>query len=333
MSTLYLQNVYDGRVAYELEVGSFVDSMLYKDSDPNFIDLWKVRNYYGRVNVTGDTIVLKESLKNDFVYNDGKFFGIDFVLDNLVDMINYYNKGAMKYGWPLIKVEDVLFSNRHALDYYRDYLEGIRVAFDREHKDKKYYKFLSLEDYISLFLEGRSVMRFSSFLLSSLNPMTTSGLVFNIFPLVADTKEAKVDKFLKKDWYRYFVESARRFGFLVDKNVPWRVAIDVGGYSFSYYYHRRRELRELKDGGGSNVEMRNFLEKYGDFSLDYIKKVNKVTLEGFFDEYYEKSQKFDIREMERFFVNNYIGSGFTCLRGDMEENVKKILEENNEGFV
>lgn len=58
--------------------------------------------------------------------------------------------------------------------------------------------------------------------------MNVSGLVIEIADLDASNDHEKAKQFVQSKNWQFFVNAARTYGFMIDKNVPWRLIADIG---------------------------------------------------------------------------------------------------------
>tara|TARA_Y100000591_G_C21768503_1_gene664209 strand:- start:23 stop:1246 length:1224 start_codon:yes stop_codon:yes gene_type:complete len=76
---------------------------------------------------------------------------------------------------------------------------------------------------------------FSAFLKSKYCPMTVSGLVIEIADLDYFNDDVKVNLFYNNKNWKYFVNTCRSYGFMIDKNIPWRLVADISSQPMLEY--------------------------------------------------------------------------------------------------
>ena len=76
---------------------------------------------------------------------------------------------------------------------------------------------------------------FSAFLKSKYCPMTVSGLVIEIADLDYYNDNDKIEKFYNSRNWNYFLNACRSYGFMVDKNIPWRLVADISSPAMLEY--------------------------------------------------------------------------------------------------
>ena len=80
---------------------------------------------------------------------------------------------------------------------------------------------------------------FSGFLKSRYCPINVSGLVIEIANLDYYDDSKKMEHFINSGHWEYYLNACRSFGFMVDKNIPWRLVADIAspemlGYAAQY---------------------------------------------------------------------------------------------------
>ena len=81
---------------------------------------------------------------------------------------------------------------------------------------------------------------FSGFLKSMYCPINASGLVIEIADLDYFNDSQKMEFFYNSDHWEFYLNAAAQFGFMVDKNIPWRLVADIGSNEMLQYARRYR---------------------------------------------------------------------------------------------
>ena len=66
------------------------------------------------------------------------------------------------------------------------------------------------------------------FIKSRFCPINVSGLAVEIADLDASNDDEKINRFVNSKNWEFYLNSCRAFGFMVDRNVPWRIVADIG---------------------------------------------------------------------------------------------------------
>lgn len=288
-----LENTFNGRKVYSEYVNKFIQSMnIYEDMDNNFIDMWNERRVYGRVNSWNKPIFPQRSKIITKVENEIEYYGLDFVLDMFFEFKRYYETVSKKQKWTFNIDTTSLETFVHPLDLYHLYLINIFRKFNSVLQTKivdSYY--LNFNTYLKelcavIDQQREKKVLFSSYILSVDYDLVASGLVIDLTTADYFNDKEKVEKFFEKTHYKFLVESARRFGFLVDKNVPWRLVVDLNSFASSYFIKRRRELNLLKEVEVLPEDLNEFLANFSTENDQYMMKNGKELLIDIFHSYY-----------------------------------------------
>ena len=66
-------------------------------------------------------------------------------------------------------------------------------------------------------------------------PITVTGLAIEIAPLNFSNDQEKVDFFINSRNWHFYLNACRAYGFLVDRNAPWRLVADIGSSTMLTY--------------------------------------------------------------------------------------------------
>jgi len=78
-------------------------------------------------------------------------------------------------------------------------------------------------------------LTFPAFVKSRKTPMNISGLVIEIADLGLNNDQEKVNLFSKSKNWNFYVNTCKSYGFMVDKNIPWRIIADIGSETMIEY--------------------------------------------------------------------------------------------------
>ena len=223
---------------------AFEQRKMYKDV-PYFIDLPTPlkslydKLYFGRVDLIQNGVVIKQQTSNLKQINTtaGNIFVLDFVADAFEDLKQHLLMAATE---GLISTDSVytqLDPINGLLDYSPPYITlkqtwqrrfTTRINSNRQISNrvtglqayvKELFSYMdSRVNYIPLTFTGYVVSNYSS-------PMI-SGLSIELQTNNYSTDAVKMSKYMKDPNFRYFVQAARKFGFYVDRNGPWKITAD-----------------------------------------------------------------------------------------------------------
>ena len=258
------------------------------------IDTLYDKNFYGRVDRFQNAIVPKKSEDLYVQIESSNVFAFDFVAEgyallkrnlkvagdiNAIDRDNsVYSKIEAKAGW--YNYENAY---RRAIDLLFQNFNGHLQSIDK----RKFNTIVTFKDYASALLDfmGSGI---------SPSPVTLTGVVLSspMTPLVSGiaieiAKESYADDLMKYQSYltdpnfRYFVKAARKYGFWVDRNGPWRIFADV--YSIPM--------------------VTKWAPRVTGAAYDPDNKAQKLA--GFFEEYYDRTYTLDVDLLKTYLIRKW----------------------------
>jgi hypothetical protein len=210
----------------------------------NLIDYWNKENFYGRINKKGMPIICNENaLKAITSVQEGSNpLALNFVADAFDDMSDSFARLRQQGGPGAVSDSSVLYPLEavngwlSARDAYAEWISGIFDAFvngylriDTEENRRvvdfstflnAFYKFTQLTT-------AGSPVTFSSFVLSSVCPAPSNGMIIDVYEGDSDDDLSKFLDCLSDSNFELYRKLAQNHGFLVDKNIPWRLVANL----------------------------------------------------------------------------------------------------------
>jgi hypothetical protein len=235
---------------------------------------------YGFIDLDGDAIQPINILNNfkSFGNIDGTENKIqNFVADAYFEMKLFLNNAISQQNIS----ENTIFTNLQIYNNYEDYdrlYRNYHFFFAKEFKDK------SLDNNLnnSKIKDHKSFIKYyTKFLKSKLKnlPVTKSstmiyfnfftfpsGLVFDIAKDKADNDEIKFNNYFTDPIFNVFSEACLRFGFNIDKNIPWRLNANLNSPAMQPY---------LRKYGISNIQ-NLFSTRYKKIFFDDVKELKEL---------------------------------------------------------
>lgn len=231
---LPLKNLHHERMMYELY------SMEGIEKD-RYLDLWGTKLLYGRINSSRDAVslvranVLSTVLQNEQVYVQA----LDFVADAFSDMKVDYERKSLKTGQ--LATLDATFGfedpsvryNRHFDNLVTIFLQNLYSSGDSSISD--------FDDFSSHFLDFLekvskvTPVTKSSYLKSSECSVMNSGLAIEISTLPHDDDSRKITNFVNDENFKLYSSALKQFGFVFDKNAPWRIIAEISSAKMQEY--------------------------------------------------------------------------------------------------
>jgi len=196
----------------------------------------------------------------------------NFVVDMFSDLSRQFDK-SLALG--KISADDPFLSNLKAYKAYEDprqlynsYLENYLQAITKQFKSQK-LKFKDFHEFMTHFENLISVVlpefpfTFAAYIKSKYCPVNTSGLAIEIADIDYFSDQEKIDKFINSPNWKFYLNACRSYGFMVDKNIPWRIVADIAGpetlkYAKNYGFADTNIIIKLGYGRTDMVFFNNF---------------------------------------------------------------------------
>ncbi len=317
-----LKKLYSDREYYYNSILNYVS--LFNDN-VYFNDLYNESFLYGIVDDELDVILPKtEFLVSTESGNKEKQQLLDFTADALNGLKNYLKSGVtvgkMSNNGPYsnIKVFKSYVNNEVLLDseisvmadeFKSLMLSKIHLNYkirDHETFNKEYILFLK-----DMIIKKDIAITKSTLAINNIFLAFNNGLTFDIaLNNKCDDDREKYEKFLNHPDFLPFKDACKRFGFLIDKNVPWRLTLDI--------------LSPAMRDVDSNKH-RGYLQKrdIGDIKDLFKKRYNKVYLS-------------DLEHLKRYFYlsyayymkkNKFYEKDYSLLAGNSAKNRKLFTRD------
>ena len=174
---------------------------------------------------------------------DDKIYALNFVVDAFDDLCDYISlarqTGQITEG-NLSKIKAATaFENVN--QRYNEYIE---IIFDQFAIYSKKYDIKNNENCIQVlkdfFIQLLPSYPFSrtSFILSNMNNVNSSGLSISIDKQNHSNDENKFINFINNPNFSFFCFSAQKFGFIVNKNAPWQLVADIESPAMKTYLQK-----------------------------------------------------------------------------------------------
>jgi len=247
------------------------------------IDFWYGKLFFGRVD--GDGVVIYPSETNFKQLpgdGGGTLWALDFVVDAFSDFQSHFRKAIAKRlileNSNISKVEPV----RAWVNIHEDYHVYMKAMYDRLvtswfQKEQRNSKIKNFPEFLHEFMEyvktigSKMPITKSAYILSKYFTPLSSALIIEI-----SEDDHSNDIIKQKNWiddpnFIFYKKAAANFGFVIDKNAPWRLVADI-----------------------NSPIMKKYMEPYG--------VSDAVSL---FEKYYYKSHFYDIETLKVYLVEMY----------------------------
>tara|TARA_R110000824_G_scaffold31499_2_gene102461 strand:- start:2597 stop:3928 length:1332 start_codon:yes stop_codon:yes gene_type:complete len=263
-------------------------------------DLQKKHLFYGRIDTAGDAVYLDDgNIKQIQGGITGTHLAADFVCEAFSDLRknvrsaankNYISKDSLYSG--NLKVFKS-WVDRDIEVSYNNYINKIYTTFVDSYlsRDRRTEKIKNYKDFCREFLRFllRTAEYFpftkTGFITSIHSSPFASGLMIEIGPESHGIhNNAKVLKYLNDVSFTFFVNEAKKFGFMIDKNAPWRMVFNLA----SGEQQRIQSSGEIISGG--QMYMEKFAVNFNNVFPVYYRKAHLdelINLQGKFYSLYE----------------------------------------------
>ena len=236
-----------------------------------FRDFWFIENmYYGRIDLEHRFIMAKEELLTPIeTENRESALVFNFVADAFKNFIKDYDK-ALSSG-KIHKDDNFLAEVRAVKGYvspvrkYDLHLASLEIKFQKQ-LFKDHRRVENFVDFVDYFLEYNMLKKditpitLTGFMASHLCSPGSSGLFIELTELDYGFDKDKIDNFIDSPNFKFFVKNCSKHGFMIDKNVPWRICANIGSLEMARYMIKH------------NVSMDSIFTDY--YTKFYMKDIN-----------------------------------------------------------
>jgi len=208
-------------------------------------DLWYDRNLYGKIDRKGNIIVARESQLRSLQTKDNRtYYTLNFI--------------SIAYNQLMLEMKTLLKQN--SIPNQKTILRALSPVRAWEGQHQPYHKYMvGLFDMFVLHLEAKRIehrisnfnefveeffihirnnvavkgspFTFSSFIASNLAPANCSGLMIDLARARPSEDLPKQDIFVGDINFNNFKKLANKFGFVIDRNMPWRLIANLNSES------------------------------------------------------------------------------------------------------
>jgi hypothetical protein len=278
LTTLTPKNIFSLRKQYLEEVVGSSNHTNFHDSS--------LQSNYGRVDLFGNAVYPSEKFLSP-IPSKGSLYALSFVAEAFKDFRNYYLKmvtaGGIRRGEGALSIVEPIrgWESMHTLygknidsiysmlvNLYFEKTGAVGEQSDRRPED--FEQFVGLLNDL-LYTKGEEIrLTRTSFVLSKRNPIASTGLCIEITPsLGADSTK----KFFGNPNFNIYMNSLKKFGFMVDVDYPGRIIADIGSPEMQGY---------MIDYG---ITVDNMFEKLYYKASDYDYYLLKVYVSQFYNTY------------------------------------------------
>jgi hypothetical protein len=260
---------------------------IYPPDLVNPLDTWYDKQYYGKIDRVQNTISLKRNrLKVPKYAQRPDIYMIDFVADAFDDFSRHMAEATVigiadpRGNKKMTKLRAVRGYNS-SLDRYKKHLNVVYEAFEELYprftdKIKDFRTFTHL--YVAFLQEVAPAVpvTLTNYTLSSAIDIFSSGLCVAMDTGPFERDAPKYKNYISDPNFQFYVRCAKKYGFIVNKNIPWLLTADLFSDAIMKY-----------------------VAAYDTDDDDPVDDIN------FFDHYYHQAHMMDVPLLKMFIINSY----------------------------
>ena len=222
----------------------FEQRKTYKDSYPaeniNPIDLWEDHKLlYGRVDVCGNPLLMNESSLVQLPEDNGEaLFVLDIVKEAFDDVRATISKAELLSRvdiknskiFPLKPTRAFRSVHQEYHSYFETMFQAFNSSFLNPSIERKIVNYSTFEkQFLSFYglIRNNFIFTRSSYITSKNSNPLISGLMIEFSDDDHGDDKIKYKKYIRDVEFRFYRDTMKRYGFVVDKNAPWRVIADL----------------------------------------------------------------------------------------------------------
>jgi len=261
---------------------------VYPESSPRPLDTWYGKIYYGKVNQNQVVVMPRTAALAPLGSPINLSLRINPVVARLFQKFSAHMNHAMVVGALDPEGNPALFNLEPHIAYqspqtqYNNYLEKLYGSFVQSLTDMDKNKIQDFTSYMGIFLPYlKDMARMApvtktGFMATPLATRFGSSLSIALAAGSPEDDHYKYRKFLNDPNFRFYSKAAKKFGFIVEKNMPWVLTADLFTDAFL-------------------AGVRGF------YTPDY----QLMTKDNFFSTFFVPTSFTDIQDLQLFIVNSY----------------------------
>ena len=252
-------------------------------------DFWFIENlFYGRLDPLYNAIQAKPAyLRNIASSGQNPILVLDFVGDAFDAFRRTYVRrsvlGNQRGDNPAFIDMNPKRGYQDVTRSYNDYILGSYYSFvnsfldqEKESNINSFKKFIMYYmDYLKIRNQKvNSPITKTSFIVNNRNSPMITGLCIEIDQQSHGTDSSKVERFIEDIDFKFYSELATKFGFLVDKNAPWRLVANIGSAEMLQFAQGRHSQITKSDDILIRYYKTTYLEDFEEFRSQMLRLYN-----------------------------------------------------------
>ena len=319
-------------------------------------DIWESSGLYGKINDRGDFIIPRENLFGFLRTEDGSSrFALNFVADAYNEMLQKMQDDQIVGS--AIPVESpfanftVSKSWTSVYNKFHEYAQDIYAAANQHfYKPTISNKIKNFDDFVREFMnfyhymkQGNMPFTLSGYVGSRLCASNSGALMIEISDAAYDNDEIKYNTFINDPGFNVFRSYASRYGFVIDRNAPWRLIANLNSTYMKnkmmnehlVYYGEVAEIQKSSQKIVKEIENLKYgSQEYDEAKIEELQELlnSSINQRNIFDTYYYRTFELDMNFLKTYMFemyNSYVAQISTykkyvrCESGDKNIRVKK----------
>lgn len=238
-----------GKLYHQNSFNKIKDNLFEEPVNFNYDSL-----FYGRVDAEKTSIFAKPENLSQVDGYPGELLNLNFAVDAFNNFLSYWNlskaKGLLKEGELFYTIKSINGYVDPKQSYFNYLSKQYSLFLDYLVGNKYINKILNFQDfvlYFSKYVDQKITLipfTFSSFCISKFSDPRISGLIFEMSDQTKDNDNKKYKNFINNVNYPFFYNSAVKYGFSIDKKVPWRLIANIDSPKMKEYILKYKTIEE-----------------------------------------------------------------------------------------
>ena len=225
---------------------------------PYGIDTWLDKPFYGLKDNNDISVYPRQDALKKYTNDAGVIqYNLIFVVDAFQDLRAYHKELLQTSKFDkrsnLFISLDSKNSTRELDDMYLPYMQKMYDVFKTSLSAKDISNIKNIDNFMALVLKYLRLslnyipINRSTFIGSRLCPQELNGITIYLDSNTDWSNiENKIKSYINDPNFNIFIDSAKRFGFMVDRNIPWRIIADLESPVMQDYY-KKYSIRDTND--------------------------------------------------------------------------------------
>ena len=212
------------------------DTLYYPKEYTNIIDFWKTSLLYGKVDNKLNAVMIQPDylkvIKTNNIGQNTQHYVLNFVADSFSEFLSEVQRADQLKIIPKSKLNPIRITKSTIIPQtdYKEIINNFLNAVFK--KDTLKNKLLNINDFLNEFCFAISntslYVSQTAYVTNRISSPTISGLIIELSNLEHGTDQPKDTQYLQDPNYQFFINTAEKYSFFVDKNAPWRMVFNLG---------------------------------------------------------------------------------------------------------